>query len=213
MMDVHGAITKTPMAFVKVIIIMTLSIFLVLNLVYCSVGDCDPRYTKKRKGDGTCQCHTSYAGGRCRECHPSHFGDKCENCHLGYHKVGSACIEGNCSATGTKARKPNGICQCLPGFVGSSCEDCATGHTGPACSQCLPGYYLDGNNGCLEGFCAPYGTEAETGGACQCKVGFTGSLCDRCDPAYHRVDNYCHGTLFIIIHNACFKNHHSRGCL
>ena len=163
------------------------------------MGDCDPRYTKKRKGDGTCQCHTGHAGGRCRECHPSHFGDKCENCHLGYHKVGSACIEGNCSSTGTKARKPNGICQCLPGFVGSSCEDCATGHTGPACGQCLPGYYLDGNNGCLEGFCAPYGTEAETGGACQCKVGFTGSLCDRCDPAYHRVDNYCHGTLFIIM--------------
>ncbi|CAB3410943.1 unnamed protein product [Caenorhabditis bovis] len=72
------------------------------------------------------------------------------------------------------------LCSCPPGYIGTSCEDCA------------PGYERSGNGPYL-GYCVPVQQPMQTcgpgavqgggrGGQCQCKASVVGPNCDRCAP-------------------------------
>ncbi|CAD6196919.1 unnamed protein product [Caenorhabditis auriculariae] len=69
-------------------------------------------------------------------------------------------------------------CSCPPGYVGTSCEDCAPGYErsghGPYLGTCVP---VQQRAQCGAGAVAP-----SSSGRCQCKTSVTGPNCDQCAP-------------------------------
>ncbi|EGW09988.1 Laminin subunit alpha-2 [Cricetulus griseus] len=91
------------------------------------------------------------------------------------------------------------VCQCPPGYSGSSCENCKDHTSGPYCNECLPGFYGDPTRGtsedcqpcscplnipsnkCAEGY---FGQPSIPGGSCQpcrCNDNLDFSIPGSCD--------------------------------
>ncbi|XP_036172312.1 laminin subunit alpha-2 isoform X6 [Myotis myotis] len=91
------------------------------------------------------------------------------------------------------------VCQCPPGYTGSSCENCRDHTGGPYCNQCLPGFYGDPTKGTAED-CQPCACplnipsnnfsptchlDRSLGLICdECPVGYAGPRCERCAEGY-----------------------------
>ncbi|CAI5441954.1 unnamed protein product [Caenorhabditis angaria] len=67
-------------------------------------------------------------------------------------------------------------CSCPPGYIGTSCEDCAPGYErsghGPYLGTCVPQQ--------RQQQCGTGAVQPTTTGQCQCKAAVTGPNCDRC---------------------------------
>uniref|UniRef100_A0A671KB68 Laminin subunit alpha-2-like n=1 Tax=Sinocyclocheilus anshuiensis TaxID=1608454 RepID=A0A671KB68_9TELE len=102
------------------------------------------------------------------------------------------------SGSGVQARAVE-VCQCPPGYDGTSCEGCRDHTVGPYCDHCAPGYYGDATRGTAED-CQPCACpllnpsnnfsptchiDARGEVICdRCQPGYTGSRCDRCANGY-----------------------------
>ncbi|XP_012516246.1 PREDICTED: laminin subunit alpha-2 [Propithecus coquereli] len=91
------------------------------------------------------------------------------------------------------------VCQCPPGYTGSSCENCKDHTGGPYCNKCLPGFYGDPTKGTSED-CQPCACplnipsnnfspmchlDRSLGLICdECPAGYTGTRCERCAEGY-----------------------------
>lgn len=136
-------------------------------------GSCDAR--------GECACAEGYAG---RDC-----GD----CAGGYHEADGECeVDASCTpeacpeqATCTESE---GVieCECVPGYAGDDCEQCAAGyHTEEG--GCLA------DEVCLDTTCGSAGTCSIEGGipTCECAAGYAGQHCEACAAGYHADEDLC----------------------
>ncbi|EPY82235.1 laminin subunit alpha-2 isoform a precursor [Camelus ferus] len=91
------------------------------------------------------------------------------------------------------------VCQCPPGYIGSSCENCKDHTGGPYCNKCLPGFYGDPTKGtsddcqpcacplnipsnkCAEGYFGQPSVPGESCQPCQCNDNLDFSVPGSCD--------------------------------
>ncbi|KAL7739990.1 hypothetical protein ACLKA6_007497 [Drosophila palustris] len=138
-----------------------------------------------------CQCHghaqsCAYDAflerGICSNCGNNTAGNECEFCAAGFYRNSDApptepCLPCACNpqrSTGTCA-PVGGACQCLEGFQGPQCEECAPNHHGDDCRRCK---------------CDSRGTmeDSDCAGSCQCKVNVEGETCSECAAGYYDLD-------------------------
>ena len=125
-----------------------------------------------------CYCKFRFAGADCSECSTGYQGPNCDDCTSLFVPIGDSCVECNhCNVNNTKSchsdpeNDETGKCECIIGYAGSSCNDCATG-------------YFPEHNLCIPCDCAEHGVchDGPTGtGDCACQEGYTGQKCDVCD--------------------------------
>ncbi|XP_030377128.1 laminin subunit alpha-1 [Scaptodrosophila lebanonensis] len=117
--------------------------------------------------------------GICVDCRNNTAGNECEFCASGYYREVAAqttdpCLPCACNvqrSTGTCDPR-GGNCQCLEGFQGARCEECAPGYYGDDCRRCE---------------CDSRGTIAgsECAGTCECKTHVRGETCGECAPGFY----------------------------
>ncbi|XP_033151119.1 laminin subunit alpha-1 isoform X1 [Drosophila mauritiana] len=117
--------------------------------------------------------------GICQSCSNNTAGTECEFCEMGFYRELDApltdpCLPCSCNparSTGS-CQSDGGSCNCLEGFQGKNCEECAPGYYGDDCKRCE---------------CDERGSLGSTGscsGVCQCKLNVEGSTCSECAPGY-----------------------------
>ena len=139
----------------------------------------------------SCEYDISLNDSVCFNC--THFttGSKCEKCIDGYHhphgvEVGdlNSCIRCNCpkydrasgvQLTSERCNDGDGVCECLPAFMGEGCLACSADHMGnwPYCIPC----YCN-----VKGSVGAQCDAAD--GRCQCKDRYAGEKCDHCTVGY-----------------------------
>lgn len=161
-------------------------------------GSCYPGYASTDAGcvlAATCSASTCSTVGDCSvdagatscACQPGYSGTSCQSCAAGFHRaldfrcVADETCSGNsrCSDAGTcLVQGGSAVCECQPGYAGTSCE------------RCYPGYHaesaLDGGSNCtLDTTCRPetcrfHGQCSADGGVarCACDRGYSGAFCE-----------------------------------
>nr|XP_015198236.1 PREDICTED: laminin subunit beta-3 [Lepisosteus oculatus]XP_015198237.1 PREDICTED: laminin subunit beta-3 [Lepisosteus oculatus] len=148
-----------------------------------------------------CQCSVEGAerGGQCDPetgacfCKANVEGPRCDRCKAGYYGLSASdpqgCKKCSCSVVGSVREQPcdplTGQCQCLPNFIGLTCDRCAPNYWNPF-----------SRNGCEPCKCDPrnsYGTSCnQLTGQCECRPGFGGRTCTECpDNSYGDLRTRC----------------------
>ncbi len=139
--------------------------------------------------DPVCACDYPFGGPTCESCGFGLVGyPTCDTCPEGYVDLTSTpyldCVpdpctsdpcggHGTCTASGNEA-----ICQCDPGYIGTTCGFCDTGYSGfPHCET---------RSGCCTAQSCPGGTCAFVNGLgqCNCLSGTQGPRCGECKPGH-----------------------------
>jgi len=117
--------------------------------------------------------------GICQSCSNNTAGIECEFCEMGFYRELDApltdpCLPCSCNPARSTGgcQSDGGSCNCLEGFQGKNCEECAPGYYGDDCKRCE---------------CDERGSLGSTGscsGVCQCKLNVEGSTCSECAPGY-----------------------------
>lgn len=130
----------------------------------------------------TCNCAgTGYGGAFCEVAgalvHNPAQPIICKNCSPhGSRHCGTNASSGDCLCTA------RGACDCVTGYSGNLCNECAADASGSAV-----------NGTCFTCNCNPRGVATSAvgvpnlscpGAKCACKAGYTGPRCDRCKPQY-----------------------------
>jgi hypothetical protein len=94
--------------------------------------NCDPLGTchdSPVTGKPYCRCNTGYAGESCNRCDDGYINYP--HCTVIKHCASCPSHRGACNLT-------TGICECIPRFVGESCETCAQYYSGENCDSYNP---------------------------------------------------------------------------
>ncbi|XP_060879808.1 basement membrane-specific heparan sulfate proteoglycan core protein isoform X7 [Metopolophium dirhodum] len=146
-----------------------------------------------------CQCPAGYTGLSCESCAPGYvrrqqgswlgqcYKEDTEVCPIGMYGSpprGVPCRHCPCPLTSSGNQFGKGCyldtdglptCNCIDGYVGRRCEQCASGYSG---NPLQPGDY------CKQGICDAVGSTSpfpdESTGKCVCKDYTTGDLCNQC---------------------------------
>ncbi|XP_029344965.1 basement membrane-specific heparan sulfate proteoglycan core protein isoform X9 [Acyrthosiphon pisum] len=146
-----------------------------------------------------CQCPAGYTGLSCESCAPGYvrrqqgswlgqcYKEDTEVCPIGMYGSpprGIPCRHCPCPLTSSGNQFGKGCyldtdglptCNCIDGYVGRRCEQCASGYSG---NPLQPGDY------CKQGICDAVGSISpfpdESTGKCVCKDYTTGDLCNQC---------------------------------
>ncbi|KAH8324869.1 hypothetical protein KR074_009874 [Drosophila pseudoananassae] len=117
--------------------------------------------------------------GICQDCSNHTAGNECEFCEAGFFReLGAPATEPcqpctcNPSRSTGSCQPAGGNCNCLEGFQGRNCEECAPGFYGDNCKRCE----------CDERGTLP--TDGSCSGDCKCKLNVEGSTCSECAPGY-----------------------------
>lgn len=126
------------------------------------------------------------------ECNAGWTGITCEVCASGYHFNGSSCVADSvCNQDGADSAdcSGNGSCDDSSGVPVCTCE---TGWMGTSCDTCATDYHLFSgdcvlNEQCLATSCSGNGSCLIVDGLvdCNCASGYTGTYCDQCAVGFH----------------------------
>ncbi|MBN3303366.1 LAMB3 protein, partial [Amia calva] len=135
---------------------------------------CDPE-------TGVCLCKANVEGPRCDRCKQGYYGLSPSD-PMGCKKCPCSAVG---SSRGATCDAVTGQCQCLPHFVGQTCERCAAGYWNPLSGQ-----------GCERCNCDPRNSYSSScdqlTGQCQCRTGYGGRTCTECpDNTYGDVRRGC----------------------
>lgn len=153
------------------------------------------------------------------ECPPRYSGTRCELCATGYENY-PRCTDDctvlsiSCKSraysvarqnSSYKAPKATCICDCLEGFAGLACEQCAAGYDGyPYCADNCSNTQVSCNNHAKDVSALLSDTSSRVC-VCNCSRGFAGDRCQRCADGfgdYPRCSDKCRAA-----NVSCFVGH------
>eukprot|EP00756_Hemistasia_phaeocysticola_P011734 Hpha_TRINITY_DN15141_c0_g7::TRINITY_DN15141_c0_g7_i1::g.128752::m.128752 len=151
---------------------------------------CRGRAAAAPTSDGNvCQCDCDYkwTGPSCGTCPPPYAGDNCNTClggRITYPECRECTVQADCSgharSAGSDAEKTQCVCDCLAGYGGADCSQCAAGYRSyPDCVACLPDS-VDCNGRADTTVPSSDGTKC----VCQCSGSWTGDSCQDCSSLF-----------------------------
>ncbi|XP_072936563.1 laminin subunit alpha-1-like [Epargyreus clarus] len=123
--------------------------------------------------------------GHCLNCRNNTGGAQCDRCADGY--FGSPDVPGGCQPCPCPSRARSNALSCSLSGARLHCN-CIPGYTGQACEQCAPGYRRASNGTCVSCGCDPHGSvsqRCDSRGKCRCRAHTTGDRCDFCAAPRH----------------------------
>lgn len=140
----------------------------------------------------TASCDASSGVVQCT-CATGYQGAACDSCASGFKLQGGSCVPSDC------AHAPSCVAsrQCSD-LSGSPVCVCLTGYVGATCNQCASGYQLQGgqcvrDSTCLTNTCNTHGACSVTNSQvnCACNPGYSGLTCDACSSGYGVAGSAC----------------------